>query len=129
MRPLNGQLRFALVAFLSAPLLAAAQSRPAGRGAAPATADSATSGISASALGGFRFRGIGPATYSGRIGDIAVHPDGRTWAVRERRTGFELRIGEGEDAVIRKRTSATPNAEVRRMLREQAAEGFLRKSE
>jgi hypothetical protein len=57
------------------------------------------------------------------------HPDGRTWAVRERRNGFELRIGEGEDAVIRKRTSPKPSAEVRRLLREQAAEGFLRKGE
>ena len=56
------------------------------------------------------------------------HPDGRSWAVRERRTGFELRIGEGEDAVIRKRNSANPSAEVRRLLREQAAEGFVRTS-
>lgn len=54
------------------------------------------------------------------------HPDGRVWAVREKRTGFELRIGEGEDAVIRKRASANPGAEVRRLLREQAAEGFVR---
>lgn len=56
------------------------------------------------------------------------HPDGRAWAVRERRNGFELRIGEGEDAVIRKRTAANPSAEVRRLLREQAAEGFVRTS-
>ncbi len=54
------------------------------------------------------------------------HPDGRSWAVRERRNGFELRIGEGEDAVIRKRTSANPSSDIRRMLREQAAEGFVR---
>lgn len=53
------------------------------------------------------------------------HPDGRAWAVRERRNGYELRIGEGEDAVIRKRTAANPSAEVRRMLREQKAEGFV----
>jgi hypothetical protein len=57
------------------------------------------------------------------------HPDGRSWAVRERRTGFELRIGEGDDAVIRKRPSANPSAEVRRLLREQAAEGFVRTSQ
>ncbi len=57
------------------------------------------------------------------------HPDGRSWAVRERRTGFELRIGDGEDAVIRKRTSPNPSAEVRRLLREQAAEGFVRNSQ
>ena len=56
------------------------------------------------------------------------HPDGRSWAVRERRNGYELRIGEGEDAVIRKRTAANPSAEVRRMLREQQSEGFARNS-
>jgi hypothetical protein len=56
------------------------------------------------------------------------HPDGRSWAVRERRNGFELRIGDGEDAVIRKRTAANPAAEVRRLLREQQAEGFVRSS-
>ncbi len=53
------------------------------------------------------------------------HPDGRAWAVRERRDGYELRIGEGEDAVIRKRTAPKPSAEVKRLLREQKAEGFL----
>ncbi len=57
------------------------------------------------------------------------HPDGRSWAVRERRNGFELRIGEGEDAVIRKRTAAKPSAEVRRLVREQQAEGFVRSGE
>jgi len=54
------------------------------------------------------------------------HPDGRSWAVRERRNGYELRIGEGEDAVLRKRTAANPSAEIRRLLREQQAEGFVR---
>ncbi len=53
------------------------------------------------------------------------HPDGRSWAVRERRDGFELRIGEGEDAVIRKRTSPNPSKEISQMVREQKAEGFL----
>ncbi|CAN5481287.1 hypothetical protein BH11MYX1_BH11MYX1_56750 [soil metagenome] len=56
------------------------------------------------------------------------HPDGRSWAVRGRRDGYELRIGEGEDAVIRKRTAPNPATEVRRMLREQKAEGFLPRS-
>ena len=56
------------------------------------------------------------------------HPDGRSWAVRERRNGFEIRIGEGEDAVLRKRSSANPSVEVRRLLKEQAAEGFVRNS-
>jgi hypothetical protein len=61
------------------------------------------------------------------IGPWAVlrHPDGRSWAVRERRDGYEIRIGEGEDAVVRKRTAPNPSAEIRRLLREQKAEGFL----
>lgn len=53
------------------------------------------------------------------------HPDGRRWAVRERRDGYELRIGEGDDAVIRKRSAPNPSAEVRRLVREQKAEGFV----
>ncbi len=52
------------------------------------------------------------------------HADGRSWAIRERRDGYELRIGDGDDAVIRKRTCPKPNAEVRRLVREQKAEGF-----
>lgn len=32
-------------------------------------------------LGAFRFRSIGPAFTSGRIADIAVHPDKKTWYV------------------------------------------------
>ena len=32
-------------------------------------------------LGAFRFRSIGPAFTSGRIADIAVHPDKTTWYV------------------------------------------------
>lgn len=52
------------------------------------------------------------------------HADGRRWAIRARREGYELRIGEGEDAVLRKRTCADPTAEVRRLVREQKAEGF-----
>ena len=68
-----------LGALLLAPLTLSAQARGA-RGAAPAAEDS-TSGIPASALGGFRFRGIGPANYSGRIADLAVHPDGKTWYI------------------------------------------------
>lgn len=53
------------------------------------------------------------------------HPDGRVWAVRERRDGYELRIGEGEDAVIRKRAAAKPSAEIKRLVRDQKAEGFV----
>jgi hypothetical protein len=64
---------------LSAPFLLSAQARGT-RGGAPAAQDS-TSGIPANALNAFRFRGIGPANYSGRISDLAVHPDGKTWYI------------------------------------------------
>lgn len=63
---------------LLTPLAIAAQGRPTARGG---TAQDTLSGIPASALGGFRFRGIGPANYSGRIADLAVHPDGKTWYI------------------------------------------------
>lgn len=66
---------------LAAPLCLSAQGRPGGRGGAPAGSDSTTTGIPSSALAGFRFRSIGPASYSGRIADLAVHPNGRTWYV------------------------------------------------
>jgi len=72
-----------LLLLVLAPALSVAQGRPANRpaGAAPAAADSNANAIPASVLSGFRFRAIGPATYSGRIGDIAVHPDKKTWYV------------------------------------------------
>lgn len=68
-----------------------------------------------------------PQRFEAGIGAWRVlrHPDGRSWAIRERRDGFELRIGEGEDAVTRRRTAANPTAEVRRLIREQKAEGFV----
>jgi hypothetical protein len=53
------------------------------------------------------------------------HPDGRRWAVRERRDGYELRIGEGEDAVVRRRSAPNPSAELRRLVRDQKADGFV----
>lgn len=65
--------------------------RPAGRpgAAVPAgsrgaqggeSADSTPAGgIPANVLGGFRFRGIGPAFTSGRIADLAIAPDKKTW--------------------------------------------------
>jgi len=64
----------------------AAQARPAGRPAAPTNAaqqgdSTPAGGIPASALSGFRFRSIGPAFTSGRIGDIAVHPNRKIWYV------------------------------------------------
>jgi photosystem II stability/assembly factor-like uncharacterized protein len=45
---------------------------------AAASADS-TGGVSPAVLNGFRFRSIGPAFTSGRIADLAVHPNKRTW--------------------------------------------------
>ena len=68
-----------------------------------------------------------PQRFEAGIGAWTVlrHPDGRAWAVRERRDGFDLRIGEGEDAVVRKRSAPNPTSEVRRLIREQKAEGFV----
>ena len=68
-----------------------------------------------------------PQRFEAGIGAWRVlrHPDGRSWAVRERRDGYELRIGEGEDAVTRRRTVPSPTMEVRRLIREQKAEGFV----
>ena len=51
----------------------------AGTLAAQAADSTPAGGIPANAIAGFRFRSIGPAFTSGRIGDIAVHPDKRTW--------------------------------------------------
>ncbi|CAN5917801.1 hypothetical protein BH11MYX3_BH11MYX3_28230 [soil metagenome] len=68
-----------------------------------------------------------PQRFEAGIGAWKVmrHPDGRSWAIRERRDGYELRIGEGEDAVTRRRTVPSPSTEVRRLIREQKAEGFV----
>ncbi len=65
------------------PLPSSVDAQARGRGAAPAAqrSDSAGSGIPSNALSAFRFRNIGPAFTSGRIGDIAVHPDKKTWYV------------------------------------------------
>lgn len=71
-----------LALLLALPALALPAQGRGGRPATPAAGATADSGgTPASALGGFRFRAIGPATYSGRVGDIAVHPDGKTWYV------------------------------------------------
>lgn len=71
------------VLLFALPLALVAQGRPNARPAAGggpnAAADSG--GLPSSALSAFRFRAIGPATYSGRIGDIAVAPDKKTWYV------------------------------------------------
>ena len=78
--------RFALplALLLAMPLALTAQrgsGRPASAASAAATpaAQNDSGGLPTSTLSAFRFRAIGPATYSGRIGDIAVHPDKKTW--------------------------------------------------
>lgn len=52
------------------------------------------------------------------------HLDGSVWSIRERRDGYELELGEGEDAVRRRRTCARPSDEMERLIKEQRAEGF-----
>ncbi|MBS1110626.1 MAG: hypothetical protein H6Q88_2618, partial [Anaeromyxobacteraceae bacterium] len=45
-------------------------------------ADTAAKGLTSATLSGLRFRTIGPAMTSGRVGDIAIHPaDRSTWYV------------------------------------------------
>lgn len=71
-----------LALLLALPVALAAQGRSGGRPAAgPSAAQNDSGGMPSSALNAFRFRAIGPATYSGRIGDIAVAPDKKTWYV------------------------------------------------
>ena len=57
-----------------------------------------------------------------------VHLDGRHWAVRLTREGYELRLGVADDPedppVIRPRISKHPEAEVAALIAEQLAEGF-----
>ena len=71
-----------LALLLALPVALGAQGRPGGRPAAgPSATQTDSGGLPSSALNAFRFRAIGPATYSGRIGDIAVAPDKKTWYV------------------------------------------------
>lgn len=78
-------MRFPLLclALLATTLGAQRGARPATAGATPTAAATAggdsTGGISPAVLNGFRFRSIGPAFTSGRIADLAVHPNKRTW--------------------------------------------------
>ncbi|MEY4607869.1 MAG: hypothetical protein RL625_86 [Gemmatimonadota bacterium] len=81
-------MRTSLLAIALCSTTLVGQSRPSARPAAAtpavttAATDSApTTGISAAALNGLRFRSIGPAFTSGRIVDIAVHPNKTTWYV------------------------------------------------
>ncbi|HEX7024734.1 MAG TPA: hypothetical protein VF187_07945, partial [Gemmatimonadales bacterium] len=76
------------IALVVPALLLAQGTPPARRGAPPArqgpSADSAGGGPGprASQFGGLRFRSIGPAMTSGRIGEIAIHPGNRSvWYV------------------------------------------------
>ena len=75
-------MRFPLLclALLATTLGAQRGARPAAT--APTTTASSTDstgGVSPAVLNGFRFRSIGPAFTSGRIADLAVHPNKRTW--------------------------------------------------
>jgi photosystem II stability/assembly factor-like uncharacterized protein len=78
-------LKLSCVLGLAGVLAPAGIAAQATRAAAPAqkpAADAAKTGDAAVDFGGLRFRGIGPASTSGRIGDLAVHPtDKRTWYV------------------------------------------------
>jgi photosystem II stability/assembly factor-like uncharacterized protein len=80
--------RSPLLLLALAATLAQAQGRPGARPAAsPAPAptsaqagDSAqTGGVPNSALSAFRFRSIGPAFTSGRVSDLAIHPNKKIW--------------------------------------------------
>ena len=84
-------MRSSLLLLAAVASLSQAQGRPGGRPAgAPAGApartaadssqsDSTRGGLPASALSAFRFRSIGPAFTSGRIADLAIHPNKKTW--------------------------------------------------
>lgn len=52
------------------------------------------------------------------------HPDGRRWAIRARRDGYDLEVGEPDEMVARRRVCASPGEQVRRLVEEQAREGF-----
>ena len=56
-----------------------------------------------------------------------VHPDGRHWAVRVTREGYELRLGVDDPSdppVMRPRRCQEPEAELEVLIGEQLAEGF-----
>jgi len=78
-------MRLSLLLLSFAAFAAEAQTRPTTRAAAGTPASGAQSdsagGIPANALAAFRLRSIGPAFTSGRIGDIAIHPNKRVWYV------------------------------------------------
>lgn len=54
------------------------------------------------------------------------HADGSAWAIRARRSSYQLRLGDADDPLYRERTCANPAQEVTRLIAEQEAEGFRR---
>ncbi len=75
-------MRSSLILLATVATLTQAQTRPPTRAAndAAQAGDSARAGgVPASALAAFRFRLIGPAFTSGRIADLAIHPNRKIW--------------------------------------------------
>ncbi|HET9275645.1 MAG TPA: hypothetical protein VFN96_06220 [Gemmatimonadales bacterium] len=88
-----------LLGFSAAPLAAQGARRPAAppaRGAQPSRDTAGGGGIRAAQLAGLRFRNIGPALASGRIGEIVVHPaDRSTWYVAVHSGGVWKTVNAG----------------------------------
>jgi photosystem II stability/assembly factor-like uncharacterized protein len=77
-------LRWFMAAFVVSSAIAVPQATAQGRrpGGAAASGDTTRRDPFTAAVGGLRLRSIGPATISGRISDLAVHPtDRNTWYV------------------------------------------------
>lgn len=71
-----------LIALTAAVFIQAAGARPQTAGAGKAAPEEGTATLSADTLAGLAFRNIGPAVMSGRISDIAIHPQKRhVWYV------------------------------------------------
>ena len=75
-------MRSSLFLLATVATLTQAQTRPPVRAAndsAQAGDSARAGGVPASALAAFRFRLIGPAFTSGRIADLAIHPNKKIW--------------------------------------------------
>ncbi len=57
---------------------------------------------------------------------VFVHPDGRMWSIRLSTNGYHLRIGAPDDEPVFKERRAT-EAQLDELIREQLAEGFVRR--
>lgn len=58
------------------------------------------------------------------------HPDGRIWAIRAAKGGYQLRLGDPkDDPVIKERPSRTTDVEILRLVGEQLADGFVRQAD